>query len=662
MTNRGRLGVCYYPEHWPEAVWRDDAEKMKALGLQQVRIGEFAWSRIEPQPGRFAWEWLDRAIETLAAAGLGVILGTPTATPPKWLIDAHPDILSVDKHGAPRRFGSRRHYCFSSRRYREESARIVEAMAKRYGANEAVIAWQTDNEYGCHDTARSYSPEAERAFRIWLQDRYVEVTALNKAWGTVFWSQEYRSFEEIDLPHLTVTEPNPSHLLDFYRFSSDQVISYNRLQTDILRRCSPGRDIVHNAMGFFFDFDHFKLGDDLDAIGWDSYPLGFLDVAPFPEPDKQRYMRQGHPDFAAFFHDLYRACGKGRWQVLEQQPGPVNWAPHNAAPLSGMVRLWTHEAFAHGAEAVNYFRWRQAPFAQEQMHAGLERPDHTPATAYDEAQTTAKEIATISNDAQHSSARVALLFSYDAHWLFEAQPQGAQWAYSALAYEWYAALRRLGVDIDFISADHPLDGYDFILAPSLPIINETIIERIKRSSAQFLFGPRSGSKTESLTIPDNLAPGLLEELIPIKVSHCESFPPYHQEEGKFGDTQVAGRAWLDHIETAMEPIAQTNAGAGLYYEHDRIAYLATVPDHMFLGVVFMRLLEKAGVPAQLLHEDLRIRRNGDVCYAFNYGLEPVPLPAHLGPADGSFFLGGPTLPPAGVSAWRASSNNNQDPS
>ena len=160
-----KLGVCYYPEHWPREWWAEDARRMAAMGLSVVRVGEFAWSRLEPTPGRYDWAWLDAAIETLAAEGLQVILGTPTATPPKWLIDAYPDILAIDHHGRPRGFGSRRHYCFSSPTYRRECARIVAAMAERYGAHDAVVAWQTDNEYGCHDTIISYSAAARKITR-----------------------------------------------------------------------------------------------------------------------------------------------------------------------------------------------------------------------------------------------------------------------------------------------------------------------------------------------------------------------------------------------------------------------------------------------------------------------------------------------------------------
>ena len=287
-----RLGVCYYPEHWPEAQWADDAALMVQTGISRVRVGEFAWSRIEPEPGRYDWGWLDRAVEVLASAGLGIILGTPTATPPKWLVDAMPDMVPLDQQGRPRGFGSRRHYCFSHSGYRAEAVRIARAVAARYGQQPAVVAWQTDNEYGCHDSVISYSYAAKEAFRIWLEARYGTIEVLNQAWGNVFWSMEYRSFAEVDLPNLTVTEASPAHWLAFRRFSSDQVAAFNRAQVEVLRELSPGRDVMHNFMGFFTQFDHHDVAADIDVAGWDSYPLGFLDSFRFSPADKVAYARQ----------------------------------------------------------------------------------------------------------------------------------------------------------------------------------------------------------------------------------------------------------------------------------------------------------------------------------------------------------------------------------
>lgn len=654
MSSVPYLGVCYYPEHWPAEDWAADAGKMADLGITQVRIGEFAWSRIEPSRDQFNWAWLDRAIDSLADAGLKVMLGTPTATPPKWLVDAHPEILSVDAQGHSRKFGSRRHYCFSSPVYQREAVRIVEAVASRYGAHPAVTAWQTDNEYGCHDTVRSYSMAAAAAFRLWLSRRYQTIKMLNEAWGTVFWSQEYASFDMVDLPNLTVTEPNPSHLLDFYRFSSDQVVQFNRLQTDIIRKHAPKATIVHNFMGFFFSFDHFAVGKDLDAVGWDSYPIGFLDVGDFSAADKARYMRQGHPDFAAFHHDLYRATGRNRWQVLEQQPGPVNWAPHNPAPLPGMVRLWSLEAFAHGAESVNYFRWRQAPFAQEQSHAGLELPNRAPAPGMGEARNVGADMEPLALNGAAEKADVAIIFSYDAHWLFEAHRLGDGWDYPQMVFDWYVALRQAGLNVDFISPDMPMDDYKLVIVGSLPIISEDFVARVKKSKAVFLFGPRSGSKTQTLTIPNELAPGLLQSLMPIRVPRAESFPAFYRLDGSLNGDNVRGKAWLDLVETDLAPLVTSDDG-GLLFRHESFFYLSTRPGQAFLKAMVAELTRIAGVRTVDLPVDLRLRRQGDKSFLFNYGSGSVTLPDGVKPANAAFILGGSDVPGAGVSVWKTTS-------
>jgi len=254
---------------------------------------------------------------------------------------------------------------------------------------------------------------------------------------------EYGSFEEIELPVGAVTELNPAHRMDFRRFASGEVARFNKLQADIIRARSPGRDIIHNFMGRTLAFDHFDVGSQLDVSSWDSYPLGFLEDRSDEGGEwKRRFVRAGDPDFQAFHHDLYRATSGGRWWVMEQQPGPVNWAPHNPAPREGMVRLWTWEAFAHGAETVSYFRWRQAPFAQEQMHAGLLRPDSVEAEGFREAKKVAEEIVALDLPGG-GRAEVAIVFDYASAWAWEIQPQGREFDYFRLTFDFYRSLRRL---------------------------------------------------------------------------------------------------------------------------------------------------------------------------------------------------------------------------
>lgn len=647
MTDRA-LGVCYYPEHWPEDWWAEDARRMAACGLTWVRIGEFAWSRIEPRPGRIELDWLDRAIDTLGRAGLKVVLGTPTATPPRWMLDRHPDMLAIDAEGRPRGFGSRRHYDFSHQGYRADCARIVEILARRYGRHDHVHAWQTDNEYACHDTVLSYSPAALRAFRDWLARRYQSPQALNRAWGNVFWSMEVESFDEIGLPNLTVTEPNPAHVLAFRRFASDEVVAFNRLQTEIIRRHSD-RPIAHNYMGRITGFDHWATGADLDIAAWDSYPLGFLsDRLEEPEARKRRFLRQGDPDFQAFHHDLYRGVGarrtggppaRGRWWVMEQQPGPVNWAPWNPAPLAGMARLWAWEAFAHGAEAVCYFRWRQAPFAQEQMHAGLLRPDSAPAPAFHETAEVARELAAMPRDAQAAGtapAPVAIVFDYASAWAWETQPQGRDFDYFRLVFEAYRALRRLGLDIDVIPPDTAdLSPWRLVLAPGVATLSDPFRAALGRFAGTAILGPRTNAKTAEMAIPVPLPPALpgLEATVTL----VESLPPGIEHPLKAGGKV---RRWLEHLQTAAEVVEETTEGHPVLVRAGRLNYLAAWP----CNTTWMRLLGDAaraeGLATADLPDGLRLRGTPTHRFAFNYGPEPVEWE-------------GTTIPPAGVHWWPA---------
>ncbi|SFR00951.1 beta-galactosidase [Poseidonocella sedimentorum] len=624
------LGVCYYPEHWPEETWAEDAAHMVRLGLSWVRIGEFAWSRMEPEPGDLRLDWLDRATETLGAAGLKVILGTPTATPPRWMIDKHPDMLAVDANGQPRKFGSRRHYCFSHAGYRDESARIVAILARRYGANPHVAAWQTDNEYGCHDTVLSYSDPARRAFRIWLAARYDSIEALNAAWANVFWSMDYRSFDEIDLPNLTVTEPNPAHVMAFRRFSSDQVIQYNRMQAEILRAHTDA-PLIHNYMGRITEFDHYEVGEDLDIASWDSYPIGFLsDRLEASDAHKQAFLRQGDPDMQAFHHDIYRRVGKGRWWVMEQQPGPVNWAPYNPAPLPGMVRLWTWEAFAHGAETVSYFRWRQAPFAQEQMHAGLLRPNRTEAEASAELRQVAEEIAEL-GDVEPARARVALIFDYPSAWAWETQPQGADFDYFRLVFAFYKALRSCGLTIDILPARAPdIAGYDLVLAPGLMEVGAPFVEALQAQNGLVVLGPRAGHKTDEMAT-------ILPEPCPISelggaLLLVESVPPSEviplQGGGAFCH-------WVERV-AATETVAErTVAGDPAVLRKDGLAYLCGWPDAPALGRMLRAWCAERDVPTLALPEGLRLRDTATHRFVFNYSAVPLTW-------DGT------QIPPAGV--------------
>ena len=628
------LGVCYYPEHWPEDRWETDAAQMVANGLSWVRIGEFAWSLMEPQEGVFDWAWLDRAVETLGKAGLKVIMGTPTATPPRWMVDKLPDMLPVDAEGRVRKFGSRRHYDFSHMGYREEARRIARLMAERYGKTPHIAAWQIDNEYDCHDTTLSYSDAARTGFQDWLAQRYQSTDALNRAWGNVFWSMQYDSFDQIDLPNLTVTEPNHPHVLAFRRYSSDQVVAFNKVQAEELRKHTDA-PLIHNYMGRITTFDHWKVGADLDIASWDSYPIGFLsDRIEGTPKEKQFYLRQGHPDNQAFHHDLYRAVGRGRMWVMEQQPGPVNWAPYNPAPLPGMARLWAWEAFAHGAETVCYFRWRQAPFAQEQMHAALLRPDAEPAPALAEAAQVAEELAAMPNVGT-AKADVALVFDYESAWAWDVQPQGADFDMFRLAFAAYRGLRRAGLNIDILPPDtRDLSQYKLVLAPGLMQISEALQSALSTYKGIALLGPRTDTKTDELSIPTPLGPYLPG--VDISVVVTESMPPADEIPLEGGGAFLH---WFEHLEGTAPVRLKTAAGQPAIMGSDTLRYLAGWPNDKTFDGFIRELCEQAGITAHDMPKGLRLRETDTHRFVFNYGRNPRKW-------------GDLTIPPAGVH-WEA---------
>ncbi|NNL35854.1 MAG: beta-galactosidase, partial [Silicimonas sp.] len=483
----------------------------------------------------------------------------------------------------------------------------------------------------------SYSDAAARGFRDWLARKYQSPDALNRAWGNVFWSMDYADWDEIDLPHLTVTEPNPAHVLDFRRYSSDQVVAFNRVQTDALRPLTD-RPLIHNYMGLTrgaTDFDHFDVGADLDIASWDSYPLGFLmDRVDGADADHQsRYLRQGDPDFQALHHDLYRAVGHGRWWVMEQQPGPVNWAPWNPAPLPGMARLWAWEAIAHGAEAVCYFRWRQAPFAQEQHHAGLLRPDSGPAPGLSETSEVAREIADL-GQIEPARASAALMFDYQAGWVFDTQPQGADFTYFGLVLDAYRALRRAGLSIDILPPDAALDGYRLILAPGLAIMPDDLKSRLANSDATVIVGPRSGAKTTDGAIPVPLPPALPG--LDATVNFVESLPP--GADVPFADGPGAFIRWSEDLDTRADVVVATEHGTPALVRSDRLHYLAGWPDREGWDRIVSLAATDAGLATVMLPRGLRLRETAAHVFAFNYA--PVALDWN-----------GETIPPAGVRWW-----------
>jgi beta-galactosidase len=668
-----QLGVCYYPEQWPQSYWATDAARMVEMGISHVRIAEFAWSCIEPKAARFDWAWLDKAVQTLSDAGLKIIMCTPTATPPKWLVDSDTSILAIDANGQPKRAGSRRHYCFSSVAYRAQSKRITAAVARRYGQHPAVVAWQTDNEYGCHLTVQSFSLDARHRFRAWLAQRYASIDKLNTAWGNVFWSQTYASFDEIDPPFQAVTEGHPALRLDWKRFGSDEVVEFNREQVDIIRRESPGRLVTHNFMGFFTEFDHYKVSKDLDVASLDSYPIGFTQMFFLNDQEKHLWAQTGHPDIPGFHYDLYRGmCAQNKWWVMEQQPGPVNWAHWNPIPKDGMVRLWTWQAMMHGCELVSYFRWRQAPFAQEQMHAGLLAPDSSEAQGAKEVKQLAQEIQQLQHafpaGLSKKQAAVALVFDYDSLWMADIQPQGLDYNALELAFRLYSTLRGLGLDVDIVASHADLSGYRLLVVAAQWWVNDALQSQLETTTAQVLIAPRAGSKSEHLSVSEPLPPGSLTTLVGAKVLRVGSLPPsvsvplFVAEAAALTawpapQTAHASR-WIEELQCLdARPLLVTAKGQPVVTRKGKVTYAgAWLADadwqHLCIDICTL-----AGIQTTRLPQGLRLSYIDKVVLAANFSDQAMAWQPHnvaVAPAQSSLriLLGEDTIPPQGIAIWQ----------
>ena len=433
------FGVCYYPEHWPESRWALDAQMMREAGIEIVRIAEFAWTKMEPAEGRFEWDWLDRAIETLAAEGLQVILGTPTATPPAWLTRSYPEILRVDGNGRSRDHGTRRHYCPTNQTYRSQCQKIVTTMVERYANHPAIIGWQTDNEIGGGHTGRCYCEDCSASFREWLKAKYGSLDALNTAWGNIFWSQSYSDWDQIRTPSDHIDKKNPSHELDYFRFASDTFVDFQKEQIDILREKAPNHFITHNFMGLYQDLDQFDLAADLDFATWDNYPTG--------NPERWRQLMYppgmntdrcdpvyahdvGDPIITGMAHALTRALKDKPFWIMEQQCGQINWGKINQWVRPNTTRLWSWHALMEGADTIIYFRWRPTLFAHEQYHSGILKQDSTPDFGYYEHLKLAQEKELLDDITdQPFTADVAIMFDFNDLWALQLQPHRQDYHY-----------------------------------------------------------------------------------------------------------------------------------------------------------------------------------------------------------------------------------------
>jgi beta-galactosidase len=356
MTRGFAYGGDYNPEQWPEEVWAEDVQLMKEAGVTMVSLGIFGWAQVEPEPGAFDFGWFDRVMDLLHGGGVAVCLATMTASPPPWLSQRHPEILPMRADGTRLWPGGRQHYCPSSPVYREYAVRLVDELATRYADHPALALWHIGNEYGCH-VSDCYCEVSAGAFRGWLRDRYGDLDGLNDAWSTAFWSQRYTDWEQVLPPRTQPALANPGQRLDFARFSSDEMLACYRVEKEVLDRVTPDVPATTNFLGVWKPVDFFAWAPHVDVVTHDSYPDPHD-----PSTDSE----------VGFAYDLMRSLGGGEpWMLMEQAPSAVNWRDRNGPKPPGVMRLWSWQAIAHGADAVLFFQWRQSRGGAEKFHSAM---------------------------------------------------------------------------------------------------------------------------------------------------------------------------------------------------------------------------------------------------------------------------------------------------
>ncbi len=520
-------GVCYYPEHWDDSMWDDDFRRMREMGMNVVRMGESAWNIWEPEEGIFSFELFDKAISLCERHGLKVILGTPTYAPPAWLTSRYPEVLRTDFYGNVMQHGSRRHYNYTSPIYIERCKRIVTALAEHYQNNGTVIGWQIDNELNCHMDV-SFSESDNTAFRNWCMEKYKTLEALNNAWGTAFWAQTYTAWDQVSLPRPTPTYHNPSHLLDFYRFTSDMTIRFAKMQYDILKKHFPDRFITHN--GIFENIDNYRLTEEsLDFMSYDSYP-GFPVML---RKDAPAWFRE-----RICSHKLSRVRGySSKFIVLEQQSGPggQSGAALNEkisdylhyTPKPGQMSLWAWQSIAHGADGLLFFRWRTCPFGSEMLWHGLNHYGNQPNWRLDEAKKLGNDISKIGRVLLSSSceASAAIVYDYDntSNCRIDGYVGGDEWKAEEFLYQ---ALNESHIPTDVISFQslNDLDGiskYKVLFLPNAQLLDYNDVKLLKAYAEQggiLIFGPRSGYRDRRNQCHMLPFPGVIRELAGIEVT------------------------------------------------------------------------------------------------------------------------------------------------
>ena len=510
------MGTCYYPEHWKEDLWPEDLDRMLDAGITVIRIAEFAWNKIEPEEGRFTFEFFDRFLDLCEQKEMKVIFGTPTATPPAWLTTKYPEVLNATKDGVLYRHGARRHYNYNSVVYRKLSARIVEKEAEHYGKHPAIIGWQIDNELNC-ETNEFYSEADSAAFRVFLKEKYETLDKLNEAWGTVFWNQTYTDWKEIYVPRTTLNMGiNPHQHLDYFRFLSDSTLRFCGMQAEIIRKYKKTGDYI-TTNGMFWNVDNHRMEKEcLDVYTYDSYPSFAFGLDRDPKTADDLNDRK----WTMYLNEVRSICP--HFGIMEQQSGANGWTTRmeGPAPRPGQLTLWAMQSVAQGADYISFFRWRTCTIGTEIYWHGILDYDNRDNRKLSEVKDFYKKFKSI--DAicgAKNVAAFALIKDYDNEWDTEVDVWHRRVSEKSEKEIFIASeLYHTPYDIVYLQEDSELSDlakYPAAIYPHPTIIDEKRAQLLKeyvKQGGTLVIGCRSGYKDMNGRCVMLPQPGLLREI------------------------------------------------------------------------------------------------------------------------------------------------------
>ncbi|WP_159888409.1 beta-galactosidase [Paenibacillus puerhi] len=468
-------GGDYNPDQWEKEIWDEDLRMFKLAGIDVATLNVFAWANNQPDEETYSFDWLDEMMDKLHAAGVGVCLATSTAAHPAWMARKYPDVLQVDFHGRKRKFGGRHNSCPNSPTFRKYSVRMAEKLAERYKDHPALLIWHINNEYG--GAGNCYCDNCEAAFRQWAKARYGTLDAVNRAWNTAFWGHTFHDWEDIVLPSGLSeewvgaggrTETNFQGIsLDYVRFHSDSLLECYKLEYEAVKKHTPDIPVTTNLMGAFKKLDYHKWAGHMDVVSWDNYPR-------FDTPYS----------YTAMMHDLMRGLKDGQpFMVMEQTPSQQNWQPYNSLKRPGVMRLWSYQAVARGADTIMFFQLRRSIGACEKYHgAVIEHVGHEHTRVFRECAQLGAELGKLGESLLDArvKAKVAIVFDWENWWAVE-MSSGPTIAlkYVEQAHKFYDALYRSGISADVVSVEADLGSYDLVIAPVMYMVKQGVASKLE---------------------------------------------------------------------------------------------------------------------------------------------------------------------------------------